>query len=1215
MMIRLIECRVGGRGVPAVLAVWILVFAWITAIDPAPLPAAEPPAPAAGREDPFATHVRTTDPRSADDERAGFVLPPGFEAELVAAEDQIAKPMNLALDDRGRLWVTCSLEYPFPAAEGREGSDFIQVLADRDGDGIWEESTRFADGLNIPIGLLPVDDGVICFSIPNIWHLRDVDGDGRADERTVLYGPFGWQKDTHGLCNAFRRGPDGWIYACHGFNNDSTVAGTDGHAVSMHSGNTFRFRPDGSRIEQVTWGQVNPFGMDFDERGDMFTADCHTKPVTLLVPEGRYESFGRPHDGLDFVPAVMDHLHGSTAIGGLAIYDDVRFPEAFRGNCFGGNVMTSRINRNRLEHVGSSVRATEEPDFLTAADPWFRPVDLRLGPDGALYVADFYNRIIGHYEVPLDHPGRDRTRGRIWRIRYRGSGVPATPPLEATRLDGLSPEAVVEVLRDPNRVRRELARERLVEADADAVAGPLATLAGDETAPAAARGTAGWCLARLGLLDPGAVGRFAESADAGMRQQALRIAGSGLVPEPERLGTIVARGLGDQDPLVRRAAALAAARLPSVADQGSARPLVEPLADAILATAPADVHLRHALRIALRARLRDAAILGSAMTALADGPRADVLADICLGLDGEAAGDAIVRFLDDRGRSGEESGGRERVATLVQHAAAHASTSGLNELSAIVQARFAADLPFQVRLLETVRRTLARQGQQPAPAVRDWADAVARRLLRLDDAGRPVALPVALEWTVQATAARDGDSEPWPVKERESADGITAAFRVSTPRGEEWTGSLRSEPFEVGESLSFHLAGHDGHPDQPAPGRSFVRMLDAATGEVLREAVPPRNDVAREVCWNTAGVAGRRVVIEVTDGVDDDGYAWLAVGRFSDVRLEPDGTDKAREEAAALVSGFDLQGLLPPLALLITDVPAAPTTRTAVAAAINALAPDARLDAAALVLELPFATPAQRAEGGRLIAARSGSDCEPLVQNLLRSATADDQRELAVRLAADEQGCRVLADAIDRGACSARILTEPEVCLRLAGLRAGAVRDRIEQLAATAPSADDAVARRIDDRRHEYLRRPGDVADGQAIFKRQCAQCHQVAGVGAKIGPQLDGIGNRGLDRVCEDVLDPNRNVDVAFRVSTILTTRGRVLSGLVVHETDEALVCVDQEGKEFAVARSEIDERQESALSLMPANFSETLPPEDMRHLLAYLLSLRASAATVAGP
>ncbi|MBU6275972.1 MAG: c-type cytochrome [Planctomycetes bacterium] len=1169
----------------------------------------------AERDDPFASHVRPTEPLTPAEERAGFTLPPGFVAELVASEDRIAKPMNIACDDRGRLWVTCSREYPFAAPADRDGQDFIQVFADRDGDGVWEESTTFADGLNIPIGLVPVADGVICFSIPNIWHLRDVDGDGRADERKVLYGPLGWKKDTHGMCNAFRRGPDGWIYACHGFNNESTVAGADGHAISMQSGNTFRFRADGSRIEHFTWGQVNPFGMDFDEHGDLFTADCHTKPVTLLLQEGRYESFGRPHDGLGFVPAVMDHLHGSTAIGGLAIYDDVRFPPAYRGNCFGGNVMTSRINRNRLVRDGATVRAVEEPDLLAAADPWFRPVDLRLGPDGALYVADFYNRIIGHYEVPLDHPGRDRTSGRIWRISYRGVDTPPTPPLATTRLDGLATDELVAVLRDTNRTRRELARERIVGGDAAAVAAPLAALAADPTAPAAARAAAGWCQARLGLLDAVGLGGLARDSDAVLRQHALRIAGSGLVADPAGLTALVGEALHDGDPLVRRAAAAAAARLPAAIDGGSGATLVAALTDAIRGAAPADVHLRHALRLALRSRLRDEPSLTAAVAAMAGSPGEEILAEVCLGLESAPAGDAIVGFLARGGVAGDDPGSRERLTALVQHAATHASTAGLGRLAAVVDRRFAADLPFQVRLLETVRATLARQGQRAAPAVVAWADAVARRLLELDEAGRPRAVAATIDWTVSPLPGRSGAGEPWPVRERPSADGGSGRFRVSMPRGEQSTGVLRSEPFAVGPALSFFLAGHDGSPDRGPQGKNLIRIRDAVTEEVLRTAAPPRNDTAQPVTWDTADIAGRRVVVEVIDGDDGGAYAWLAVGRFSDARLDPGGTDTGRQAAAALAAGFGLDGLAAPLALLLTDVPAATATRVAAAAALGALAPDARLDALALVFTLPNATDATRAEAGRLIASRAGDAGAPLVRDLLRTASAADQRELAVRLAADEGGCGVLGDAVEQGACSPRLLVDPAVASRLAGLRAGPLRERVERLAATAPADDAALAQLIDDRRQDYRRHGGDADAGKALFRKHCIQCHQVAGEGAKVGPQLDGIGNRGLDRVVEDVLDPNRNVDVAFRVTTILTTGGRVLAGIVTHETPDALVCVDQQGKEFAVARTEIDERRPSALSLMPANFHEAVPPDGMRDLLAYLLALRAEPAANAGP
>ena len=169
-------------------------------------------------EDPFRSNVRPTEPLTAAEQQKTFHLPPGFEIQLVAAEPDIQKPMNLAIDARGRLWMSGSVEYPYAAADG-QGHDAIKVLEDTNGDGRADKITTFVDGLNIPIGLYPYRDGVIAYSMPNIWFFRDTDGDGRADQREILYGPLGIPRDTHGMQNAFLRGFDGLLYVNHGFAN------------------------------------------------------------------------------------------------------------------------------------------------------------------------------------------------------------------------------------------------------------------------------------------------------------------------------------------------------------------------------------------------------------------------------------------------------------------------------------------------------------------------------------------------------------------------------------------------------------------------------------------------------------------------------------------------------------------------------------------------------------------------------------------------------------------------------------------------------------------------------------------------------------------------------------------------------------------------------------------------------------------------------------
>src|SRR5262245_38495003 len=263
-------------------------------------------------------HVAATDPLPPDKQLKKFHLPPGFEIQLVAAEPAINKPINIAFDAKGRLWVTGSIEYPYPAKEGTKPRDKVWVLSDFAADGKARKVEVFADGLNITIGVLPLADckSALVYSIPNIYKLTDTDGDGKADKKEVLYSGYGFG-DTHGMTGEFMWGLDGWVYCCHGYANTSKVKSKGDTAITMHSGNTYRIKPDGSKIEQWTWGQVNPFGLAFDPLGNLYSTDCHTRPLYQLLRGAHYPHFGnKVQDGLGFGPEMVTHDHGSTAIAG-----------------------------------------------------------------------------------------------------------------------------------------------------------------------------------------------------------------------------------------------------------------------------------------------------------------------------------------------------------------------------------------------------------------------------------------------------------------------------------------------------------------------------------------------------------------------------------------------------------------------------------------------------------------------------------------------------------------------------------------------------------------------------------------------------------------------------------------------------------------------------------------------------------------------------------
>ena len=1157
----------------------------------------------------FSGVVRKTEPLTPEQERAGFVLPPGFEIQLVAAEPDIVKPLNMAFDARGRLWVTSSKEYPFAAPKGRKPQDTIKILEDTNNDGRADKITTFADGLNIPMGLYPYKDGVICFSIPNVWFLRDTDGDDKADKREKLFGPMGFEKDTHGMCNAFTRGLDGWLYSCHGFNNLTTVSGRDGHQITMTSGNTFRMQLNGQRVEHYTRGLVNPFGMTFDSNGDLFVADCHTKPISLLLHGGYYDSFGAPHDGLGYVPNVMDHLHGSTAIGGIAQYNATNFPAAYRGHTFGGNVMTSRINRNSLHYTGSSIRAHEEPDFLLSQDPWFRPADLQVGPDGALYVTDFYNRIIGHYEIDLDHPGRDRLRGRIWRIIYTGDASETSgdhgdvSPHRSTNLAALKVEELVKHLASQNLTVRNLATDRLVDHFGKPAVNPTREFMVESHSPMA-RAHGLWVLLRLQSLSPADLQQALNDASDVVRIHAFRVlkalgdrAQVNQPRVPNRLDSSsdwLLQGFKDRSALVRRAAVMAAAAYP-------AQQLIEPLIALSAATPEGDVHLRHAIQMTLRDHLQNTDWFRDLDKSLAK-KHMEMLATICLSLKSPEAGDFLAGYIDQLDSTEQN----DRLTEYMQFAARYVSVATVDVLVSTSRKRFADNSKLQLELLKSVREGIEKRGNELPQSVRAWALELATTLI----GSAKKRGPSPLSWTASPHPNAGSGKSPWVIStKRKSADGmLETPLYSSFPRGEKLTGVFRSSPFKLNKTFSFYLAGHDGNPSNDVQQKNYVRLKDSTTLAILREWQPPRNDTAQKFEWNSGESAGRSVSVELVDGDSGSGYAWLAAGRFSEVRLNPSQVVEQRREGAQLAGAFKLVELRNRLAtmLLVPTIDDESATQVAIALTQMDTTSDSRLATLALVPGIAGVTRSLKHAALHALVGRNLRVTPDLLRHSMQAATKVEQLRMAEQLATDSVGAELLVKLVESGRAAARLLLRPSVSDRLTKSASQTLQKKIKRLSAGLPSEDERLGELIADRKTDYLSSIGSVDRGAALFKKSCLNCHQVKGVGKQVGPNLDGIGSRGLDRLVEDILAPNRNVDVAFRSSTIVTTQGKVYSGLLKKTDGATLLLIDSKGQEISLPKASIDEQTASKLSPMPANLSETLTKEQFRDLMAYVLSLR---------
>ncbi len=1142
--------------------------------------------------DPFAENVRTTEPLTPEQQKKAFHVPEGFEVQLVAMEPDLRKPMNMAFDSRGRLWFTESREYPFPVPLDKVGRDTIRIASDFGPDGRARKVEIFAEGLNIPTGIYPYKNGVIAWSIPNIWFFEDTDGDGKADKKTKLFGPLGWERDTHGMDSSFRRGYDGWLYATHGFNNNTTIRGADGSEVVMNSGNTYRMRLDGSRVEQHTWGQVNPFGLCFDPLGNMYSADCHSAPVYQLVRGGYYPSFGKANDGLGFAPALMEHSHGSTAIAGILYLTDDAWPKEFMHNTIIGNVMTSRINRDRLDSKGTTKVAVEQPDFLSCDDPWFRPVDIQYGPDGALYIADFYNRIIGHYEVPLQHPGRDRERGRIWRVVYKGKdGKPSTP-------FDVSHAKVAELIKEmgsANPTRRMLAMNETVDRAEQGTAKELDKALRSKKLSTDQKVHVAWALQRLVPSLPSDLWMAAaKDSDPVVRVHAMHQIADVATPTPPQID-LLREALNDSSPVVQRAAAEALGLHPAVESLRrllASRQLIDPV----------DTLFVYATRVAIRNQLRSPevakAVADEGISPALSEVESRTIADVSV-----AVPDPLIAIFLLRHTEKYE----EPVANLMKylgHAARYCPVDKIGDLAVQIEKRFGNAIDTQFDLFKAVETGLGQRGENAGERLHGWASRLAPKLLA---AG---ADPHQF-WHNEPAAGLPASTDPWVMQSRDSADGQKAGSFISSlpPGGESFTGVLHSPAFNAPTRLSFYVCGHDGYTDKAPQGRNKVLLREISTGEVLASTPPPRNDVAQHIEWNLAGHVGKNVHIEVIDTDTGDAYAWIAIGRIEPAVISipteaPRKNAEWSQSGAEMALRHNLRDLKPALVASVERATANPSLLKAASQTLAAWKSNEVWRALAPLTGEPTLSQILRARITGGLAIEGLGEPEIVASEVFRGAPGKIQQQFASALAGSRPGARILLAAVSAGAASPRLLVDQAVSDRLAGLNDPQLKGEQDRLTKNMPPANEAVQKIIDERRGHFVSAADRIASGAKLFTQNCAVCHQIGGQGNLVGPQLDGIGNRGLDRVAEDILDPNRNVDRAFRTTVLVLKDGDVASGLLRREEGETVVLADATGKEIVVQKKTIQERRESESSLMPANFGDVITPDDFNSLLNYLLA-----------
>ena len=517
----------------------------------------------------------TGGPRRGPDAVAQFKLQPGFKVSVLATEPLINKPIAMQWDERGRLWVAETPEYPngrrplnaevwkeggvlAPGNYDRPAQDKISVMVSSKQDGIFDQKVIFHEGLELITGFCIYKDGVIVVAQKHIVWLRDTNGDGKADKEEILFGGF-TPGDTHFVANHFIVAPDGWIYASNGGGGTATHAKT-GEAMARLSPGTFRFKPDGSAIEQVASLGGNSFGNEVTSDMELFHGKATNGnpiqhvvlPESILakVPGTTAKAFnsvnpGRPvfrKDLPDRAPLLqIDQVGRYTAACATPVYEDGAWPKEYNGTVFVTEPILDIIHHEKLVVGGAAYKGElilEDSEWLRSTDHWFCPIDVSFGPDGAMYILDFYTPVVAHNDTrgpqhsksgASVRPDREHYFGRIYRIQHEKAPAFGHPDLTKADAAGL-----VAAFSHPSKVVRFNALRVLMDRDTavHAAAVPLMTELAFGQGKPEARILALWGLQRLGKLSSDQLAIAATTENVSVRKNAFLVSEAGQIALP-----------------------------------------------------------------------------------------------------------------------------------------------------------------------------------------------------------------------------------------------------------------------------------------------------------------------------------------------------------------------------------------------------------------------------------------------------------------------------------------------------------------------------------------------------------------------------------------------------------------------------------------------------------------------------------------------------------
>lgn len=1182
-------------------------------------------------------------PLAPEEERATFTLPPGFEIELVANESEgIGKFVTVAFDTQGRMWSMTALEYPVDANENPEIAKALYASIAKDKVVVFDKPFSpgphkprvFAEGLAIPLGILPYKDGVYVQHGPNIEFLRDTDGDGKADKKEIVLSGFGVQ-DSHLFPHQFTRAPGNWIWMAQGAFNYGKVKTSKGVEQQFDQTRMAKFRYDGSDFDITSQGPCNIWGLVLKANGEAFIQEANDYGYPMMqfheyanypgCSDAQFKSYAPIYPG-----TAPDFQMGGTGLSGLAWSDKNHWPSPYNEIFYIANPITRKIQAIRAHEDGPRYRLEKLPDFVLSSDEFFRPVAITVGPDGCLYIVDWYNKIISHNEVPRNHPERDKTRGRIWRVKHKD-----VPPFEVpdfTKLSEASLLAKIEYSGQPAvpLAQTHLAWQAITDRNLTNLVPRLRKLATGGTIPAL------WALEGLHQVDTNTISKMLANPDRNVRREAVRAAGESL---DGRLAiSLIQPHKAEADPEVRSEMIRTAGRFNDLVALAMIAEMVGPAIDS--PTMPSTHNASKIIKTREAYEREFQRYLARLMFERHPEMTGVMLFQLTESRESASSWDEGLMLAALSGPDRTKGAWVAHFLKLLQRAPNDEELLALAskpESPAVVAA-----LKSALNKEQTVQSLLRLHTRFNSPALVPMLAESARTLWTGDDSKRQLAIQLvtafritSFESDLLATLQQTGNAPANQIAAlralREigtSKDDLFATLAGSTSDRvvrQEAILTLASSKSEHAPALAVGLLPRLNGLQRTLvlnrlvatkPGAtalvkavkdgSFPKSdLDAATLDKLNAILPGDADVEALL----SQLASNFQSVLRLDGKDD---AYLDTDITLDgpftfetwVKLAPgiDNNDSILGASGALdLNFYDAHIRVwagPDGDVAVAKKKMTPDVWTHIAVTRNAegifsIYINGELDATAAHpiprkiehLKVGFSGPPKGSDGWfnavRLwnIALTPAAIREGIDRTYADNPPAGLQWEMA--------GNDWSAKFKSKFHGSARVEKTDDFPELISGAKIAETRDKFGRFRDLASKA-------------------GDSAHGKALFSQTCATCHTVAGQGGQIGPVLNGAAANGLETLLRSVLTPNAAMEAGYRTFRVYLKDGDILDGFLVSQDADAIVLRQPNAQDRRIPQDDVRRAAFTKTSLMPEGLLDAMPEKDATDLLAYLQTLK---------